>query len=140
MDYKEVSNIKLEEFYYNVVESLPFIRLEVNDQVVWDDCTYHTTGPTLQFRDYVNSHKDSYVVKCEITIVEFHHCVVHITTKNGDMNDLVGKRVKIINMSEEPQYSGKEGIIDHIDDIGQIHGTWGGCALIPGTDEYIILD
>lgn len=36
-------------------------------------------------------------------------------------------------------YNGKTGRVNHIDDQGQIHGTWGGLAVIPGVDEFIIL-
>ena len=52
----------------------------------------------------------------------------------------VGQKIKIIWMDGEPQYCGKEGTITFIDDIGQLHGTWGGCALIPGVDSYEIVD
>ena len=52
------------------------------------------------------------------------------------MSVKVGDRIRIINMDGEPQYTGKEGIIDKIDDAGQIHGSWGGCALIQGLDTY----
>ena len=52
----------------------------------------------------------------------------------------VGDKIRIINMSEEPQYQGKRGIILDIDDFGQIHGTWGGCALIPDVDEFEKID
>ena len=48
----------------------------------------------------------------------------------------VGDKVTIIQMEGEPQYTGKSGIILNIDSIGQLHGTWGGCALIPGVDNY----
>ena len=41
-------------------------------------------------------------------------------------------------MFGESEYSGKEGIVTSIDDMGQIHGTWGGCALVSG-DDYVIL-
>lgn len=51
-----------------------------------------------------------------------------------------GDKIKIIEMSGEPEYSGKEGIITHIDSIGQIHGTWGGCALIPTTDKFTVIE
>lgn len=51
----------------------------------------------------------------------------------------VGDIVKIIYMQGEPQYDGRTGTVIHIDDAGQIHGTWGGCALIPGIDEYEII-
>ncbi|MDD7316839.1 MAG: DUF4314 domain-containing protein [Bacillales bacterium] len=48
----------------------------------------------------------------------------------------VGDKIKIILMVGEPQYSGKEGVVEHIDDIGKIHGSWGGCSLIPGIDKF----
>ena len=37
------------------------------------------------------------------------------------------------------RYSGKEGYVKSIDDIGQLHGTWGGIAVIPEEDEFIVL-
>ena len=51
-----------------------------------------------------------------------------------------GDKIRIIEMEGEPQYSGKEGYVMFIDGIGQIHGTWGGCAIIPGTDSYEIIE
>lgn len=49
----------------------------------------------------------------------------------------VGDEIQIVYMEGEPQYTGKVGIVEHIDDIGQIHGSWGGCALIIGRDLFI---
>ena len=51
----------------------------------------------------------------------------------------VGDRLRIVEMKDEPQYTGREGIVKYIDDAGQIHGTWGGCALISGLDEFVIV-
>lgn len=51
----------------------------------------------------------------------------------------VGDTIKIISMKDEPQYANRTGVITHIDDAGQIHGTWGGCAIIPDIDEFEIL-
>ena len=51
----------------------------------------------------------------------------------------IGDKLRIIIMQGEPQYTGKEGIVEYIDDAGQIHGTWGGCALIPDEDEFEII-
>jgi hypothetical protein len=48
----------------------------------------------------------------------------------------VGSTIKIINMAGEPGYTGKVGKITNIDDAGQLHGTWGGLALIPGDDKF----
>ena len=52
----------------------------------------------------------------------------------------IGDRIKIINMVNEPQYTNREGVVTHIDDAGQIHGTWGGCAIVSEVDEFIILE
>ena len=48
----------------------------------------------------------------------------------------VGDRIKIIQMKGEPQYSGTIGTIEHIDDKGQLHGSWGGLAVQPENDEF----
>ena len=53
--------------------------------------------------------------------------------------DIIGKHVEILYMKGEPHYKGKKGIVKTIDSSGQIHGTWGGCAIIPGTDQWRIL-
>ena len=37
----------------------------------------------------------------------------------------IGDTIKIIHMEGEPQYTNREGVVTHIDDAGQIHGTWG---------------
>lgn len=50
-----------------------------------------------------------------------------------------GQWIRITAMRDEPRYSGKVGQVDFVDSIGQIHGTWGGCALIPGVDDYELL-
>ena len=49
----------------------------------------------------------------------------------------VGMKIRIIDMAGEPQYAEKEGVIQFIDSMGQIHGTWGGCAVIPGEDSFV---
>ena len=51
----------------------------------------------------------------------------------------IGAKVVIVEMNKEPNYAGKYGTIIHIDDIGQLHGTWGGCALIPELDVYLVI-
>lgn len=52
----------------------------------------------------------------------------------------IGDKIRIIIMQGEPQYTGREGIVEYIDDAGQIHGTWGGCALIPSEDVWEIIN
>ena len=55
-------------------------------------------------------------------------------------NIKIRETVKIIKMEGDPLYTNREGVITHIDDAGQIHGTWGGCALIPEIDTFVILN
>lgn len=51
----------------------------------------------------------------------------------------IGDTIKIISMKDEPQYTNRVGVVTHIDDAGQIHGTWGGCAVIPEVDNFEII-
>lgn len=55
------------------------------------------------------------------------------------MDVKVGDLIEIDEMFDEPQYRSKTGIVQYIDDIKQIHGTWGGCALIPDIDEFHVV-
>lgn len=52
----------------------------------------------------------------------------------------VGDKIKIIKMKGEPEYEGLTGEILLIDHMGQLHGTWGGLAVLPDIDKYEILD
>lgn len=51
----------------------------------------------------------------------------------------IGDIIKIINMKKELEYAGRIGVVELIDDIGQIHGSWGGCAIIPEVDKFEII-
>lgn len=55
------------------------------------------------------------------------------------MKAVKGDKIRILYMDGEPQYSGREGFVTHVDDVGQIHGTWGGCAIIPGKDNFEVI-
>jgi hypothetical protein len=55
------------------------------------------------------------------------------------MDIKIGDKIRIIYMDGEPEYTGTEGEILSIDDMGQIHGTWGGCAIIPGIDQFEVI-
>lgn len=52
----------------------------------------------------------------------------------------IGDKIRIIYMEGEPQYTGREGVIEYIDDMKQIHGSWGGCALIPESDLWEVIE
>ena len=47
----------------------------------------------------------------------------------------VGDKIRIVEMVGEPQYNGKSGTIEHIDDMGQLHGDWGGLAVHADEDK-----
>lgn len=57
-----------------------------------------------------------------------------------EMELQIGDELEIIKMSGEKQYTGRTGVITHFDDAGQIHGTWGGCAIIPVLDQFKIIN
>ena len=52
----------------------------------------------------------------------------------------IGDKIKINYMKGEPQYTDAEGIVRYIDDIGNIHGSWGGCAIVPDMDKYEVIE
>lgn len=43
----------------------------------------------------------------------------------------VGDNIQIDYMEGEPQYCGRKGVVRSIDDMSQVHGSWGGLALRP---------
>lgn len=51
----------------------------------------------------------------------------------------VGDTIRIIEMQGEPQYAGREGVVRSIDDAGQLWGSWGGLAVIPGEDQFELI-
>ena len=59
----------------------------------------------------------------------------------------VGDKIRIVKMDDAngtdyqaSRMNGKEGVIELIDDAGQLHGTWGGLAVIPGIDMYEVIE
>lgn len=51
----------------------------------------------------------------------------------------VGDIIRIIYMSGIDSYSGRVGVVRHIDDMGQLHGTWGGLVVVPTEDKIEII-
>ena len=57
-----------------------------------------------------------------------------------------GETIRIIRMNDDGgkdlqarMYNGRSGVVEHIDSLGQLHGTWGGLAIIPETDEFEVI-
>jgi hypothetical protein len=50
----------------------------------------------------------------------------------------VGDTIEILEMKGEPEYSGRTGVVERIDAIGQLHGTWGGLAVCD-EDNFIVI-
>ena len=56
-------------------------------------------------------------------------------------NATVGDKIRIIHLrDEDSRYDGKEGTIEFIDSLGQLHGPWGGWAVIPEVDRVVIIE
>lgn len=53
----------------------------------------------------------------------------------------IGDTIKILQLDDpyDPTYPGRIGKVTKIDFLGQIHGTWGGIAIIPQLDKFEIL-
>ena len=51
----------------------------------------------------------------------------------------IGRTIRIISMAGEPQYDGKTGECTSVDDSGQLHGEWGGLAIQPERDNFILV-
>ena len=52
----------------------------------------------------------------------------------------IGDKIRINYMQGEPEYTGKEGIVRAIDSLGDLHGTWGGLAIVPDVDIYEVIE
>lgn len=65
---------------------------------------------------------------------------MHQTKQQCESLYKVGQRIRIIHLEgEDNRYDGKEGVIEDIDAIGQLHGTWGGLAVIPEADDFRVI-
>ena len=51
----------------------------------------------------------------------------------------LGKKVHVI-ICDPYTYVDNWGVVERVDDMGQLHGTWGGLAAIPGTDYISLTD
>lgn len=55
----------------------------------------------------------------------------------------LNKKIRIIHMEDTlsgERYKGKSGVVEYVDSLGQLHGTWGSIAVIPDEDEFEIVD
>ena len=65
---------------------------------------------------------------------------MHQTKQQRESLYKVGQRIKIIHLEgEDTRYDGKEGVIEYIDGIGQLHGSWGSLAIIPEADKFVVI-
>lgn len=53
----------------------------------------------------------------------------------------VGDTIRIIRLDDprSADYEGRTGEVTVIDDAGQLHGTWGGLAVIPEADDFEVI-
>ena len=100
------------------------------------------TKKDLENFDEYKRKYDEYMGNNSETIESERTRVTESSMKSYDhsYDDLIGKTIRIIDMAGEPDYAGKEGVVEHIDGIGQLHGTWGGLAVQPENDRFEVIE
>lgn len=66
--------------------------------------------------------------------------MIYSTRKEGAIVAKIGDRIKIISMPSTNLYDGLEGTVEDINYFGYLKGTWGDIAVVPGHDEYEIIN
>jgi hypothetical protein len=52
----------------------------------------------------------------------------------------LGKKIRINHLQcEAGRYDGKEGVVTRIDDMGNLHGSWGGLSVIVEEDDFSVI-
>ena len=115
----EISQIEKEWCEFKIREKLP--KPDAGTASNWID-EWLSTRPELDAPWIVNE------MITQISLIE------EPGEWDGKNHPFVGKEVFIREMKGEPQYTGKTGVVTYVDDAGQIHGTWGGCALTVDDD------
>jgi len=147
---KKVYQIIMEDEYNNLF-LLGFYR-QLKDAVAdinsWLS-TYENVPPLTELKEYVSTFDTCFDVEIydnegESTGVMVRGFILGLHDDENINPEATGKpeigdTIYINYMDGESAYVGKTGIIELIDDAGQIHGTWGGCAVIPNVDEYTII-
>ena len=55
-------------------------------------------------------------------------------------NFKIGQMIHINHLRDENnEYDNREGVIEYIDSMNQLHGTWGGLAIIPEADDFEVM-
>ena len=60
------------------------------------------------------------------------------TQKCSETSSIHPRSSKLYNPYDKSHVR-REGVVEFIDSMDQIHGTWGGLALIPGEDDFIVI-
>ena len=123
-------------------------ELHENKNRLVDRCETLTDEEREQIKKYFNAHpedeaKIDWSKAKSLTYSDFKKAMkaeLHENTEKDRNAHYVGKTIEIIDMKGEPQYEGRTGVVEFVDDIGQLHGTWGGCAVIPGEDSFKCID
>ena len=99
-----------------------------------------TKKDLANFDEYKRKY-DEYMGNNTETIEPERSRVTESSMKSYDhsYDDLIGKKIRIIDMAGEPDYAGKEGVVERIDSLGQLHGTWGGLAVQPENDSFKVI-
>lgn len=59
---------------------------------------------------------------------------------NRNKEFFIGCEIVITHLDgEDGTYDGRSGIVEYVDDMGDLHGTWGFLAVIPGQDQFRVV-
>lgn len=64
---------------------------------------------------------------------------MELQDKQRLQNKYLGKKVRVI-IDDPFRFVDEVGVVESVDDFGQLHGTWCGLAAIPGIDTIEILE
>ena len=112
-------------------QTLDILNTDVKDiETIYEPKRYE---PELSIADMVKKHMKSF--DPEQVIAEGNQ---ELVDKILAENDLIRKQIRIDHMEGEPHYDGRQGIVESIDDAGQLHGSWGGLAVL-SADQFTVI-
>ena len=121
------------------------VKIQLENTTMDSELCIRETTSSYAKEQAIKTLKENNVNSFEIvSIVETNKIIRE--NNNFRENELDGKRIKLIQMGgndPSPVEPGSEGTVLYVDDIGQLHMRWdngGGLALIPGVDDYEVME
>ena len=129
----------VKEFYTGTKQDRPNWNKLINiikkeDTIVFDSVSRMSRNAEEGFKDYKMLYERG------VHLIFLNEPLINTSVFDSTRNNLLNIDITTGNAAVDTQYTDREGVVTHVDDAGQIHGTWGGCALIPEIDTFVILN